>query len=138
MARTPLVKTIKFWRKSSRIFFHWKQWRITLVIKQPSNNYKHWKNDLDLHHLIILADEEPDSEMPSEKISYASGKNPAPSDEVKCSNGGFEVGARRAASVAVDDHGGDDDDGHKGADDAHGLKRKRKMLKSAWKFKIRF
>ena len=74
--------------------------------------------------------------MPSEKISDASGKNPAPSDEVKCSNGGFEVGARRAASVAVDDHGGDDDDGHKGADDAHGLKRK--MLKSALKIQDPF
>ena len=59
--------------------------------------------------------------MPSEKISDSSGKNPAPSDEVKRSDGGLEVGAGRTASVAVDDHGGDDNDGHKGADDANGL-----------------
>jgi hypothetical protein len=74
-----------------------------------------------LPHLIILANEKPDSEMSSEKISDSSTKNPAACDEVKRSEGGLEVGAGRSASIAVDDHCGDDDDGHKGADDSDGL-----------------
>jgi len=61
--------------------------------------------------------------MPYEKISNSSGTNSATSDEVKLPDGGLEVCAGRAASVAVDNHGGDDDDGHKGTDNPYGLEQ---------------